>query len=129
MDDRKFTYVDGLTFIKNIDEDLAKPIRSTEIEDFGGLLDSNIKSFEHTINTTFNVPHTYLDEAINSLFPDIGEVTFGVDIGRGPDKMVMSTIRVENQIKNIHRVKKGKRYIIKYERTGLIKATGIMRYE
>lgn len=46
------------------------------------------------------------------------------DLAIGNDKFTMSKIRLTHGIKNIHRVRKGKRYIIKFDYTGEVTVEG-----
>lgn len=66
-------------------------------------------------------------EQFDKLFKEIpksNEICVGVDYGKGIDKTVIMQCTLNRQITNVHRVRKGKRYIIKFDYTGLLNIIG-----
>lgn len=82
----------------------------------------NINCFgELTIASNIN------KEQFDKLFKNIpksNEICVGVDYGKGIDETVIMQCTLNRQITNVHRIRKGKRYIIKFDYTGLLNIIG-----
>lgn len=58
--------------------------------------------------------------------PKNDEVYIGIDYGDGVDETSIMKCILKREIKNVHKVKKGKRYIIKFDYTNVINVIGEM---
>lgn len=128
MSDKSFDIKD----LNIIDGDEFKCLESIPFEATEALkyhLESNISKTMgvpmEVISGTFDVS-SGTAEQIRKLTEITGEYSVGVDFGNGVDNTVFNRWILKNEIRNIHRVKKGKRWIIKYERTGMTILTGTM---
>ena len=91
---------------------------------------------ENNISKTMGVPMEVISgtfdvssgtaEQIRKITESANEYSVGIDFGNGVDNTIFNHWILRNEIRNIHRVKKGKRWIIKYERTGMTIFTGTM---
>ena len=69
------------------------------------------------------------DDTIDSLVKGIWtDVQVGIDTANGVDITTFTNFKITREIKNIRRVKKGKRYVIKFDYTGLCTYVGEMTY-
>lgn len=66
-------------------------------------------------------------EQFDKLFKEIpksNEIYVGIDYGKGIDESMIMQCTLNRQITNIHRIRKGKRYIIKFDYTGVLNLIG-----
>lgn len=69
-------------------------------------------------------------EQFDKLFKEIpksGEMYVGIDYGKGIDKTMVMQCTLNRQITNVHRIRKGKRHIIKFDYTGLTEFIGVSK--
>lgn len=79
----------------------------------------NINNFgELTLDC--NIPKDTLDRLFKEVLSNM--ISFGIDYGSGTNEI--TDIQIEKEIKNIHRVRKGKRYIIKFNYTQYVSLIG-----
>lgn len=60
------------------------------------------------------------------LIPKSNEICIGVDYGKEIDKTAIMKCILKREIKNVHKVKKGKRYIYKFDYTNGVNVIGEM---
>ena len=79
----------------------------------------NINSFGE-----LTLPANITNEVFNKLLNEVpsNKITIGVDYGSGIDETIKT--QITHEIKNIHRVRKGKRYVIKFDYTNYVSLIG-----
>ena len=81
----------------------------------------NINGFgELTLNCNIT------DDTFNKLFKKVqsDNICVGIDYGNGIDETNVMECTLNRKITNVHRVRKGKRYIIKFDYTGFLNLIG-----
>lgn len=95
-------------------------------EELGDMLKPNIETKTITLDTTFDPPREFYDRFHEACMKmDEAVHSFAVKLS---DSIVntfdLSMLNIKTEITNIHRVRKGKRYVIKFDYTGLVTYTG-----